>query len=79
MPWLRFGKTCKTPNCTYSHKAINDLSAQSKNEWKAHVLAQDNLFFNTKTVTCFATEPGLFAEPALTHASASATGKRRRT
>lgn len=77
MAGLRFGKACRNQGCPYSHKSINELSAPSQAEWKAHVLSHPQLFFNSKSVTCFPAEPGLYAEPAQVHASKG--GKRKRS
>ena len=46
---LRYGKSCTLHalgKCLKCHKAINDLTPESQQEWKAHVLGTDDLFFN---------------------------------
>ena len=66
IPCLRLGKLCtlhEQGQCTKCHKPINDLSPATQAEWKAHVLATPNLFFNKESVTCFTGDPNLYAEP----------------
>ena len=64
---LRYGKLCTLHaegKCKKCHKPINALTPESKQEWKAHVLSTDGLFFNSDTVTCFPAEPGLYEKPS---------------
>ena len=66
IPCLRLGKICTLHDqgqCLKCHKSINDLSPATQAEWKAHVLATPNLFFNKESVTCFTGDPNLYAEP----------------
>ena len=63
---LRYGKFCTlhaAGKCKKCHKGINDLTPESQQEWKTHVLNSDNLFFNSDTVTCYNDEPGLYSKP----------------
>ena len=66
MPGARYGKICTAlalGSCDKCHKGINNLSTRSQNEWKAHVLSTEGLFFNSETVTCFPAMDGLYAKP----------------
>ena len=49
--------------CTKCHKSIDELTPATQAEWKAHVSATPNLFFNKQSVSCFAGETALYAEP----------------
>ena len=49
--------------CTKCQKSINELSPATQVEWKAHVSATPNLFFNKESVTCFTGDPALYTEP----------------
>lgn len=66
MPSARYGKICTAlalGACDKCHKSINNLSTRSQNEWKAHVLSTEGLFFNSETVTSFPAMDGLYAKP----------------
>ena len=66
IPCLRLGKMCtlrEQGQCFKCHKSINDLSPATQAEWKAHVSATPNLFFNKESVTVFTDTPDLFAAP----------------
>ena len=66
IPGLRLGKMCtlhEQGQCSKCHKPINELSPATQAEWKAHVSATPNLFFNKESVTCFTGDPALYVEP----------------
>ena len=66
IPGLRLGKMCtlhEQGQCPKCHKPINEISPSTQAEWKAHVSATPNLFFNRASVTCFTGNSDLFAAP----------------
>ena len=49
---------CKKESCKLSHTPVNLLTLQSKKEWCAHVVSNDNLHFSMKTTKFFQDKHG---------------------